>query len=247
MSPIERLPPELFHLILGFLEFETRLLDGIPEADADIIAILFEPTNTTETNTIEYVWGDLTLTIKDDIFYYRYPRRNEQRVDHLALRLCSRSVYSLTPRLPQLKSPEEWERLHGIFEARTGVKALLSLACMQCHKLLRSEAFSDSKQHAAPKGRFCISCGLQRKVYSKRSFNHGGVSSFACFSCQLAKPLAEETVNVDKAVKESLLGYELKGRDWRNTQRICWTCYEPAQAAIRATINNCRGQSELND
>ena len=118
MSPIERLPPELFHLILGFLEFETRLLDGIPEADADIIAILFEPTNTTETNTIEYVLGDLTLTIKDDIFYCRYPRRDEQKVDHLALRLCSRSMYSLTPRLPQLKILEEWVSLFRIFHDR---------------------------------------------------------------------------------------------------------------------------------
>lgn len=105
MSPIERLPPELFHLILGFLEFEIRLLNQTVVADL-LVTFFFEMTSTTE-----YVLGDLALTIKDGTLHYRYPRRDKQKVDHLALRLCSRSVYSLTPRLPQLKSLEEWVSL----------------------------------------------------------------------------------------------------------------------------------------
>ena len=105
---MERLPPELFHLILGFLEFEARLLDPTVEADANSIAYILEVAPTTE---VVLLLGDDSLENEDRALFYQYPRRDEQRVDHLALRLCSRSVYSLTPRLPQLDYLDEWVSL----------------------------------------------------------------------------------------------------------------------------------------
>lgn len=117
MSPIEQLPPELFHLILGFLEFETRLIDQMAEAEPDVLFALMPYL----PKKAEVVSGDHTLIIEHGTLHYRYPRRNEQRVDHFALRLCSRSVYSLTPRLPQLKSPKEWVSLHQKSHGFVGV------------------------------------------------------------------------------------------------------------------------------
>lgn len=60
----------------------------------------------------------------------------EYYTDDLVFRLSSRNVYAATPR-PEIVERHVWDEVQQAYEKRVGPRNLLSLACMDCHKILR--------------------------------------------------------------------------------------------------------------
>ena len=163
----------------------------------------------------------------------------EYFIDDLCFRVAMRYYYAQTPRPKELNS-KDWNILHRVYEMRTGPKKLLSLACEDCHQLLRRclllrftrcsaleravltvqfliapEAFTDSQRTRRytggeyMRGRFCIPCGLKGTAYDTRAFFHQGERKFACYGCQMAKPLVRAHISSHSQIDGGMLILDL--------------------------------------
>ena len=136
-------------------------------------------------------------------------------IDHLSLRMTSKTALSLTKPSPIL-SKAAWVRFNLAFEKHARRRPA-HLICTLCSKILGHGSFSDSQAQKSLRQRFCIACGLSSEKYCRGYFKVGKIRSFACRGCRKAVAVEHEAVY---------------GTLTNKRRRWCRDCWGPISAFI---------------